>query len=122
MAHIEFTNKSPNPELPNVLDVAPQELFEKRGSVKIIDVRRPDEYTGELGHIANAELIVLDTLPAHLPDLNAEDTIVFVCRSGARSGRAAAFAAENGFAHVYNMQGGMLRWNELKLPVEERNG
>ncbi|MGE4130194.1 MAG: rhodanese-like domain-containing protein [Bdellovibrionales bacterium] len=50
-----------------------------------------------------------------------DKTVVFVCRSGARSGRATAFAFEQGFKYVYNMKGGMIRWNELNLEVEGRS-
>ena len=84
----------------------------------MFDVRQPDEYVGELGHIAGAELLVLDTLPDQLAKLPKDRTIVFVCRSGGRSGKATAYALMNGFTQVFNMQGGMLRWNQLQLPVE----
>jgi rhodanese-related sulfurtransferase len=49
-------------------------------------------------------------------DRNQE--IVVVCRSGGRSGRAAAALAAMGFKHIINMSGGMLAWNAAGLPVE----
>lgn len=118
---IEFDSRKPNPDIPNVLDIAAEELFNKRDNVHLIDVRRPEEFTGELGHIPGATLLVLDTLPQRIQSLPKEETIVFVCRSGGRSARATHFALENGFKHVYNMKGGMLRWNELNLEVADRN-
>jgi hydroxyacylglutathione hydrolase len=117
---VEFTSKTGNPENPGVQDIDPKELWAKRHEVKIVDVRRPDEFEGELGHIPGAELMVLDTLPGRLPELPTDKTIVFVCRSGGRSGRASAFAMGQGLKEVYNMRGGMLLWNELSLPVEGR--
>ncbi len=116
-----FTTKQNNPENPGVEDIDPKELFEKRAQVKIIDVRRPDEYTGELGHVPGAELMVLDNLPQEISTLPKDQTVVFVCRSGGRSGRATAFAKENGYTQVYNMKGGMLLWNQLNLAVEGRS-
>ncbi|MBX3020756.1 MAG: rhodanese-like domain-containing protein [Bdellovibrionales bacterium] len=118
---VHFNSRQGNPDIAGVEDIDPKELFEKRSFVKIVDVRRPDEYTGELGHVGGAELIVLDTLPERLAELSKDDTVVFVCRSGARSARAAAFAKDNGFDHVFNMKGGMILWNELDLVVEGRN-
>lgn len=115
---VQFRTKQSNPENPGVEDIDPKELWERRNDVKIVDVRRPDEYEGELGHIAGSELMVLDTLPQRLGELPTDRTIVFICRSGARSGRAAAFAKENGLTDVYNMKGGMLLWNELGLETE----
>jgi rhodanese-related sulfurtransferase len=40
-----------------------------------------------------------------------------VCRSGARSGRAAAALLGMGFTDVTNLTGGMLAWNAAGLPV-----
>lgn len=115
---VEFESKSENPNFEGVFDIAPGELQQKSGQVKMIDVRQPDEYVGELGHIAGAELIVLDTLPDQLENLPKDQTVVFICRSGARSAKATAYAMMNGFTNVYNMHGGMLSWNQLQLPVE----
>lgn len=119
---VPFATAQANPENPSVKDVEPTELWEKRESVIIVDVRRPDEFTGELGHVPGARLMVLDQLPEHIEELPKDQTIVFVCRSGGRSGRATAFAKENGYANVFNMKGGMLLWNKLNLTVAERNG
>lgn len=118
----KFTTAKTNPDWPGVNDIDPTELYEKSKDVLIIDVRRPDEYTGELGHVPGAKLIVLDDLSARLPTLPKDKTIVFVCRSGARSARASMQAAQSGLLNCFNMKGGMLLWNELKLEVEGRLG
>ena len=115
---ISFSSVSDNPDLPGIVDVTPNELLEKAERVHIIDVRRTDEFTDNLGHIAGARLIVLDTLPDHIETLPKDEPIVFVCRSGGRSARATAFAKDQGFQHVFNMKGGMLLWNSQGLPVE----
>lgn len=117
MADIQFTSKIANPHYPEVLDLDPKEVLEKSKDLVIVDVRQPDEYTGELKHIANSQLIVLDTLPEYLESLPKNKDIVFVCRSGGRSARATAFALQNGYSKVYNMRGGMLLWNDLSLPT-----
>lgn len=106
-----------NPDFEGVLDVTPDDVAKSSGA-KIVDVREPAEYVGELGHIAGAELIVLQTLPDHLDRLPKDKPVVFICRSGVRSARAAAFAQANGFTQVYNMKGGMLLWNSMGLPTE----
>lgn len=115
---VDFESKTENPNYEGVFDIAPTELQQKKNQVKMIDVRQPDEFTGELGHVGGAELIVLDTLPSQLGNLPKDQTIVFICRSGGRSANATAYALMNGFTNVYNMQGGMLNWNQLQLPVE----
>lgn len=118
---VPFRTKSSNPENPSVSDIDPQELWEQKNNVLLVDVRRPDEFTDELGHVPGATLMVLDHLPQVIGELPTDKTIVFICRSGGRSGKAAAFAQENGLTDVYNMKGGMLLWNQLGLQVEGRN-
>ncbi len=115
---VEFKSKKTNPENPGVFDIEPQDLWSQRQNLVIVDVRRPDEFTGELGHIPGAQLMVLDTLPQRLQELPKEKTVVFVCRSGGRSGRATAHALSQGYKDVFNMRGGMLLWNELGLETE----
>lgn len=118
---IEFKSKAPNPNLPSVFDISTEEVRSNKDKVALIDVRRPDEWVGEYGHIPEAKLIVLDTLPMHIEELPKDTTIVFVCRSGARSAQAAAFALENGFKSVYNMKGGMIDWTQKNFETLERN-
>jgi adenylyltransferase/sulfurtransferase len=46
------------------------------------------------------------------------DEVIIYCRSGARSGQATQFLKQQGFTHVKNMVGGMLRWaNEVDPTV-----
>lgn len=115
--HTQFKTSEENPFVPGVQDIQPVELWEQKNEVRIIDVRQPEEYTGELGHIPGSELMVLGTLPEAFPAVGKDQTIVFVCRSGGRSAQATAFAHSLGYESVFNMKGGMLLWNDLKLPT-----
>lgn len=112
---------SQNPNHEGVLDISVNEVHENLNDLTIIDVRRPDEWSGEYGHIASAKLITLNTLPEHIDEIPKDKPVVFVCRSGGRSGQATSFALQNGFDQVYNMQGGMMAWTDKNLEVEERN-
>ncbi len=92
----------------------------KKGNPKfqLIDVRGSDEFTGELSHIEGAKLKTLGPeLSKFLKELNRDTEIVFVCRSGARSANSTNEAKELGFKNIYNLTGGMLRWNELKYNI-----
>ena len=118
---VAFESVNPNPNHDTVKDVKPEEVLTKKDDVVLVDVRRPDELTGELGHIPGVMHVVLDELPQRLDEIPKDQTVVFVCRSGGRSGQASAFALENGFQDVYNMQGGMIRWNELRFDTEGKS-
>ncbi|MBP8810748.1 MAG: rhodanese-like domain-containing protein [Kofleriaceae bacterium] len=99
-------------------DVSPAATLAARGAVRLIDVREPHEYTGELGHIAGAELVPLATVLDASRAWERERDVILICRSGARSGRAAEALVAAGFARVMNMAGGMLAYNAAGLPVE----
>ena len=108
-----FDNVKHNPD--GAPEISISELKSKlaNGGFKIVDVRRPDEFTGELGHVDGAQLVTLETdLENVLPTFNKDETYVFVCRSGRRSTDATLFAMQAGFKNVYNLEGGMIAWNE----------
>lgn len=93
-------------------------LFETEG-FSLIDVRRLEEFKGELGHIVGSELINLETeLESALKLMSKDKKIIFVCRSGQRSGIATSLAIDMGFKNVLNMTGGMLKWNKEGRPIE----
>ena len=89
------------------------------GTLKIIDVREPHEFVGELGHIPGATLVPLSSVPAQAVAWNKGDEYVLVCRSGGRSGQAAQALTRLGFAKVMNLVGGMMAWNQVGLKTEK---
>ena len=48
-------------------------------------------------------------------DKNKE--IYVYCRSGKRSGKAAAKLKEQGFTKIYDLQGGILNWEKNNLKI-----
>lgn len=94
---------------------------ELRGALAplIIDVREPEEFVSDLGHIEGAILIPMDALVRRLPKLAGyvDRSVVVVCRAGARSRSACAILRTAGFKQVRNLEGGMLAWMEAGLPV-----
>jgi rhodanese-related sulfurtransferase len=89
--------------------------------VNLIDVRSPDEYVGELGHINGSRLVTLGPeLDGFLATANKQSPIIFICRSGVRSGKATTQAMGLGFKNIFNMEGGMLAWNSLALPISKK--
>jgi len=98
------------PPMDDNADVTPSELTAllAAGSIDLVDVREPDEWAA--GHVDGARHVPLGDLPARLDSLDRDRTVVVMCRSGARSARAATVLREAGFARVRNLAGGMLRW------------
>ena len=114
---------------PQVSDIAAlpalqaAELFARQRSTApplLLDVREPEEFVGELGHVQGSLLVPLDALERRLPKLAGylDHDIVVVCRAGARSASAGAILRRAGFHRVYNLTGGMLAWHAAGLPVQ----
>ena len=110
-------------ELNRVRQLAPDEVIgqlDTQNPPLILDVREPDEYNGELGHIAGSVLIPLKELSGRAAELERYRgrPIIVVCRAGVRSTTAAAMLYGLGYERVYNLKDGMVEWNDRKLPVE----
>lgn len=74
----------------------------------ILDVREPAEYA--FGHIPGAKSIPLGELEQRMEELNREDEIYVICRTGRRSDIAAKMLARKGFKRVKNTVPGMIKW------------
>jgi rhodanese-related sulfurtransferase/TusA-related sulfurtransferase len=96
--------KHPNVVTNEVLD---QKLKETNDLV-IVDVRESAEYAFD--HIPNAISIPLGELESRLNELDKDNAIYVVCRTGNRSDFASQKLAENGFTNVMNVVPGMSQW------------
>jgi uncharacterized membrane protein YdjX (TVP38/TMEM64 family)/rhodanese-related sulfurtransferase len=97
-----------------------EELATAKNSIPIIDVRDPDEFSGEMGHLIGAQNIPVAELPQRLADLETlkGESLVLLCHGHKRSAKGAALLAAAGFAHVRVLRRGIVGWTELALPVE----
>ncbi|MGG7621697.1 sulfurtransferase TusA family protein [Bacillus coreaensis] len=85
-----------------------QSKLEANENMMVLDVRETAEYA--FNHIPNAISIPLGELEARMNELNQDQTIYIVCRTGNRSDLAAQKLAENGFSNVLNVIPGMSQW------------
>ncbi|MFG1633422.1 rhodanese-like domain-containing protein [Pseudonocardia alni] len=87
------------------------------GGALLLDVREPAEWSA--GHIEGAVHTPLGELDPMAFD--RDRMVVAVCRSGNRSGKAAAALADAG-VDVRNLAGGMTAWSEAGLPCVDDDG
>jgi adenylyltransferase/sulfurtransferase len=93
-------------------------LLDAGEKIRIIDVREPHEW--EIVHLEEADLIALGKLPAYMHRLDSAESIVLLCKSGARSARALNQLREAGFRKLKNLKGGINAWAreiDPSLPV-----
>lgn len=74
----------------------------------ILDVREEAEYA--FGHIEGAKSIPMGDLAARMEELDKEQEIYVICRTGKRSDLAAQQLTKAGFTKVYNVLPGMTDW------------
>ncbi len=99
--------------------ISPQEAAERLAEDEnaiLLDVRTPEEWAND-GHSPDAILIPLQELEARVNELDKNDTILVICRSGNRSQPAAEFLRQQGFPRVTEVEGGMRAWARQGLPV-----
>jgi rhodanese-related sulfurtransferase len=97
------------------ISVAELQNMMQKNPLRLIDVRTDAEVAR--GKIPQGETLPLHLIPIRLGELDKNVTTVFYCQMGGRSAQAAAFAAAQGFADVYNLQGGITAWAHAGLPI-----
>lgn len=105
------TNKS-------IKSLAPVSFSKEIGMIEnpqLIDVRTPEEFNA--GHILDAENInwLGDNFVSDVEKLDKSKPIFVYCKSGGRSAKAAAKLEELGFKNIYELQGGILKWDATGL-------
>lgn len=95
--------------------------LEQTPSAQIIDVRTPGEVAG--GFINNAVNIDYNSsdFTAKTSQLDKNKPTFVYCLSGGRSGAAAAQMRSEGFKIVYELTGGIMKWNAAGLPLVTKN-
>jgi len=79
-------------------------------SVRVLDVRTPEEYR-DLGHIPGAILLPVDLVISALAALPRDGRpLLIYCEHGIRSAAAARLLARGGFSDLFNLKGGMSTW------------
>ncbi|MCY9549190.1 sulfurtransferase TusA family protein [Lysinibacillus xylanilyticus] len=83
-----------------------EEAVEREGL--ILDVREEAEFA--FGHIKGAKSIPMGELEARLSELDKEQEVYVVCRTGKRSDLVAQKLTAHGFTKVFNVLPGMTSW------------
>jgi rhodanese-related sulfurtransferase len=102
-------------------ELSPERVAElaAAGEAELIDVRQ--DYEWEAGRIAGARHLEVNDLTAHADSIPRDRPVVFYCRSGSRSGMAAAAFREAGW-DAHNMAGGISAWANEGRDLDPTDG
>jgi len=91
------------------------ELKESGDEFRVIDIRQPAELNA--GIIPGAEALPMHLIPVRMNELQRDEKLIMVCRSGARSAQACMFLQQQGYENVFNLRGGMIAWSGSGLEM-----
>ena len=82
---------------------------------QLIDVRTPEEFADD--HLKNAINInwLGQNFKTDTEKFNKSKPIFVYCKVGGRSAKAANQLAEMGFTKIYNLEGGIMKWNAANM-------
>ncbi len=83
----------------------------KGKNVQLVDVRTPREYkSGHLDHAVNIDFYS-GKFNTEFNKLDKQEAVYVYCRSGVRSRQTANKLAAMGFTEIYDLKGGILKYN-----------
>lgn len=110
-----------SPFIANAQSLAPdafEQQLKQTPTGQLVDVRTPGEFGG--GHLPSAKNIDYRhaEFAQNLAQLDKQKPVFVYCLSGGRSGEAAKLMRAQGFANVYELEGGFLKWTTKLKAVE----
>lgn len=83
----------------------------------VVDLRDAADF--KAGHVVDAINIPASKLASKVSELESyrNRPIILVCKMGQHSGAAGKTLAAQGFENISRMQGGMMEWQNMQLPL-----
>ncbi len=108
-------NGQPSKKIESVTPEVFAEKIKATPNAQILDVRTPEEFASE--HIDKATNInwLGDDFVTNVEKFDKSKAVFIYCKSGGRSAKASAKLAELGFKTIYELQGGIMKWNAAGL-------
>lgn len=92
-----------------------QQILAAQPDAAVLDVRTPVEFAEV--HVPQARSVPLDELNPSSLQLQKDQPVYLLCRSGQRAAKAAEKFVKEGFSQPIVVEGGTLAWVDAGLPV-----
>lgn len=106
-------------------ELLPAKAYQKKltdkSSRTILDVRTPEEFASQ--HLEGAVNINIQDadFKQQLEQLDKNEPVFVYCKGGGRSANAANQLKALGFSEVYDLQGGIMAWENKELPLSSES-
>ena len=103
-----------------VQHITPQNALAElqNGTAIMVDVREQQECTLESIPLSDVYYYPMSTIMEQLQNIPDDKPIIVVCNAGVRSSKVVNLLNRNGFQASANLDGGIIMWKALGLPVE----
>lgn len=102
-------------EVKNISPKQAKELIDKEKDVFVLDVRTKEEY--DKMHIKGAHLIPIQEMEQNINKIPKDKKVVVHCAAGKRSAKACEILKDKGLKELYNVEGGINKWQAEGCPV-----
>lgn len=118
---LQFIGCQSQPQNVTYVDVASfDKLLAETPNPQLIDVRTPQEFADfKIVNAVNVDWNGADFIKK-METLDKSKPVFVYCLSGGRSKAAASKLAENGFVKIYELKGGIMKWNAAHQPRENK--
>jgi len=115
--HADEKQPKTQTDVNNIFPKQAKELIDKEKDVFVLDVRTEEEYKEV--HIKDAHLIPIQELEQNINKIPKDKKVIVHCASGKRSARACETLKDKGLKELYNLSGGISKWQSEGYPVEK---
>ncbi|GEM76871.1 thiosulfate sulfurtransferase GlpE [Vibrio sagamiensis] len=97
------------------IDVQSAQALLEQSEAVLVDIRDPQSFA--VAHAKSAFHLTNDSLVSFINDIEFEQSILVMCYHGISSQGAAQYLINQGFEHVYSVDGGFEAWQRAELPI-----
>ena len=100
--------------------ITPQNALKElqNGTAILIDVREEPEFKLESIPLNDVFYYPMSGIVEQLQNIPSDKPIIVVCNAGVRSSKVVNLLNRNGFINSVNLDGGIIMWKALELPVD----
>ncbi|WP_022941140.1 thiosulfate sulfurtransferase GlpE [Psychromonas hadalis] len=90
------------------IDVHGAKQYLAKDNVRLVDIR--DENSYETDHVEGAFHLTNETLTQFVKEVSFDHTVLVLCYHGNSSKGVAQYLCDQGYQHVFSVDGGFERW------------